>query len=46
LNKLLGRPPSNKPLMILTVGHPAKNATVPAAAKIKKSLDEILTVYL
>ena len=45
LNKLLGRPPSNKPLMILTVGHPAKNATVPAAAKIKKSLDEILTVY-
>ena len=45
LNKLLRRPPSNKPIMILTVGHPAKNASVPSAAKVKKSLDEILTVY-
>ena len=45
LNKVLGRPPSNKPMMILTVGHPAETATVPSAAKVKKSLDEILTVY-
>ena len=44
LNALLGRPPSEKPLMILAVGHPAKDATVPAAAKIKKPLGEILTV--
>ena len=41
LNKMLGRPASEKPLMILIVGHPAKNATVPKAAKIKKSATEI-----
>ena len=44
LNALLGRPASEKPLMILAVGHPAKDATVPAAAKMKKPLCEILTV--
>lgn len=44
LNAMLGRPASEKPVMILAVGHPADNATVPAAAKIKKSLSEILTV--
>lgn len=44
LNGLLGRPQSEKPTMILVVGKPADNATVPAAAKIKKPLEEILTV--
>ncbi len=44
LNGLLDRPESDKPVMILAVGHPAENATVPAVAKIKKPLDEILTV--
>jgi iodotyrosine deiodinase len=44
LNDLLGRPASEKPMMILAVGHPAAGATVPAVAKIKKPLDEILTV--
>jgi len=44
LNGLLGRPASEKPLMILVTGHPADDATVPAAAKIKKPLGEILTV--
>ena len=44
LNELLDRPSSEKPVMILPVGYPAENATVPAAAKIKKSLNEILTV--
>ena len=44
LNGLLGRPQSEKPVMIIPVGHPAEDATVPAAAKIKKPLDEILTV--
>lgn len=44
LNELLGRPQSEKPVMILAVGHPAENATVPAAAKIKKPLGEILSV--
>ena len=29
--------------MIIAVGHPAPDATVPAAAKIKKPMDEIAT---
>lgn len=44
LNGLLGRPASEKPVMILVVGHAAKDATVPSVAKMKKPLDEILTV--
>lgn len=44
LNALLERPASEKPVMILATGHPADGATVPAAAKYKKPLDEILTV--
>jgi len=44
LNELLERPKSEKPVMILAVGHSAENATVPAVAKIKKPLDEILTM--
>lgn len=44
LNELLDRPDSEKPVMILAVGHPAEDAKVPAAAKLKKPLDEILTV--
>lgn len=44
LNALLGRPASEKPTMILVVGHPAEDATVPKVAKYKKPLDEILTV--
>ncbi|SPH16691.1 Coenzyme F420:L-glutamate ligase [Defluviimonas aquaemixtae] len=44
LNALCGRPDNEKPVMILAVGHPAEDATVPAAAKIKKPLDEILTI--
>lgn len=44
LNDLLDRPASEKPTMILTVGHAASDATVPRVAKMKKPLDEILTV--
>jgi nitroreductase len=44
LNALLGRPEAEKPIMILAVGHPAADAAVPAVAKIKKPLAEILTV--
>lgn len=44
LNELLDRPVSEKPVMILVVGHPAADATVPRVAKIKKPLEEILTV--
>ena len=44
LNALCARPDSEKPVMILAVGHPADDATVPAAAKLKKPLAEILTI--
>ncbi len=44
LTTLCGRPDAEKPVMILAVGHPAASATVPAVAKIKKPLDEIMTV--
>lgn len=44
LNELLERPKSEKPVMILAVGHPSGEATVPTVAKMKKPLQEILTV--
>ncbi|MEP3628632.1 MAG: nitroreductase family protein [Hyphomicrobiales bacterium] len=44
LTKILGREAHEKPLMIIVVGHASEDATVPRAAKIKKPLDEILTV--
>jgi nitroreductase len=44
LNDLCGRPDSEKPVMILVVGHPSPEATVPRAAKIKKALPDIMTV--
>lgn len=45
LNGLLGRSENEKPLMILAVGHAADHASVPAAAKVKKPLDDIMTVH-
>jgi hypothetical protein len=45
LNKLCDRPSSEKPEMILVVGHPTEKATVPAHAKWKKSLDEIMSIF-
>lgn len=44
LNELLKRPASEKPVMIIATGHAARHATVPAVARIKKPLNEILTV--
>lgn len=41
----LERPASEKPVMILAVGRAHEKATVPAVAKIKKPLEEILTVW-
>lgn len=41
LNEICGRPKSEKPFVLLVVGHPAENAEVPAHALIKKSLNEI-----
>ena len=43
LGPLCGRPDSEKPVMILPVGYPAGDATVPAVAKRKKPLDQIMT---
>lgn len=45
LNGLLGRPDNEKPVMILTVGHAAKDAVVPKAATIKKPIEDIMTVH-
>lgn len=45
LNDLLGRPEAEKPTMIIATGHPSDTATVPAVAKIKKPLEQILTVF-
>ncbi|MGV8986435.1 MAG: nitroreductase family protein [Cypionkella sp.] len=45
LPEMCGRPASEKAMMILPVGYPAADATVPAVAKRKKPLDQILTVF-
>ncbi|CUH87223.1 F420-0--gamma-glutamyl ligase [Phaeobacter sp. CECT 5382] len=45
LNTALGRPASEKPTMIIAVGHPAAEAKVPSVAKLKKPLEEISTVF-
>ncbi len=45
LNTMLARPENEKPVMILTVGHAAKDAMVPKAATIKKPIEEIMTVH-
>lgn len=44
LNEMLGRPDHEKAIMIVAVGHPRDDAKVPKVAKIKKPLEEILTV--
>lgn len=45
LGPLCGRPEHEKPVMILPVGYPADGATVPAVAKRKKPLEQIMTVF-
>lgn len=41
MNRLLGRPDTEKAYILLVVGYPADGATVPRFAKRKKTLDEI-----
>ena len=41
LHQILERPDTERPYMLLVVGHPAEDATVPAAALVKKPLEEI-----
>lgn len=45
LGGLCGRPEHEKAVMILPVGYPAEGATVPAVAKRKKGLDQIMTIF-
>lgn len=45
LNELCGRPANEKPVMILPAGYPAADAVVPATAKRKKPLAEIMSVF-
>ena len=45
LAEMCGRPASEKPVMILPVGYPTDEATVPAAAKRKKPLEQVMTVF-
>jgi iodotyrosine deiodinase len=41
LNRLCGRPAHEKPVMVIVVGRPSPDATVPAHALRKKPLDQI-----
>jgi iodotyrosine deiodinase len=41
LRELCGRPADEKPLMVIVVGHPAPNATIPLHATRKKPLEQI-----
>jgi iodotyrosine deiodinase len=45
LNEICGRPDTDKPYILLVVGHPADDATVPAHALEKRPLDEIATFF-
>ena len=45
LNEALGRPATEKPMMIIVVGKPSPDATVPEHALKKKPLGEIMKVY-
>ena len=45
LPEMCGRPEQEKAVMILPVGWPSDDATVPAVAKRKKPLDQVMTVF-
>ena len=45
LNEMCQRPSNEKPMMIIPVGYPAEDATVPETALSKKSLDQILSIF-
>jgi len=45
LREICERPQTEKPLVLLVVGHPAENATVPTHALEKKSFDQIARVW-
>ena len=41
LTQILQRPDTERPYILLVVGHPSEDATVPAAALVKKPLEDI-----
>ena len=43
LNEICGRPDEEKPYILMVVGYPAENATIPAHAMEKKPLGEIVS---
>ena len=45
LNKVLKRPPNEKPFLILVVGFPKKSCKIPAFAKSKKKFDDISSFF-
>lgn len=45
LREICGRPISEKPLVLLVVGHAAKDATVPVHALKKKGFDQISNIW-
>ena len=45
LNQLCDRPKHEKPMMILPVGYPSETAEIPQAAKSKKPISEVLSIY-
>jgi nitroreductase len=44
LNKICDRPDTNKAFILMVVGYPKENATIPVHATIKKSLNDIMTI--
>jgi hypothetical protein len=42
---MCARPAHEKPMMILPVGYPAENATIPQASTQKKPLDMIMSCF-
>jgi hypothetical protein len=44
LNRILGRPASERPFVLVPIGYPAEGCMVPEAALVKKPLDEIMVV--
>lgn len=45
LSQLLGRPSTERPYMLIVVGQPAEDATVPAASLVKKPLEDIASFH-
>ncbi|MFT4768925.1 MAG: iodotyrosine deiodinase [Glaciecola sp.] len=45
LSEILGRPNTERPYMLIVVGHPANDASIPAASLVKKPLPDIASFF-